>query len=130
MTEIVYGALLGTLIGGLWAVAELVLLTRVIKRADAKAAAMLAAGADKQAASRKTTEPVLKFFVSKYFLNVALLVVVFLLRGFLPWRWEFILLFVGIGLTVLFQLLLMVSGLSKRINGGTNYLNNLNGKSY
>lgn len=118
MTEIVYSALLGLAIGGIWALGELVLLSRSVALADAKAAALREAGADELAVSRQTTSPVLKFFVSKYFLNVGLLLVVFLLRGMLPWRWEYVLLFVGIGLTALFQFMLMVSGLNKRFRLG------------
>lgn len=120
MTEILGSALLGLLIGGLWAVGELLLLARVIKLADMKAKLMLEDGADRQAVSRQTTSPVLKFFVSKYFLNVGLLAVVFILREALPGRWEYVLLFTGLGLTALFQALLMLSGLNLKLTFGLN----------
>lgn len=113
--EIVYALLLGAVIGGAWALAALALLLSVLKRRDAKAAEELAAGADKQEVNRKTLNRVLKFHVSKYLLDVFLLLALFLARDWLPFRWEFVLLAVAVMLTIFFQILLACTGINKRL---------------
>jgi hypothetical protein len=50
----------------------------------------------------------------KYGLNVVLLLVIFLLRGFLPYRWEYVMLSAGIALALLSQLLIVRFGLRKK----------------
>lgn len=113
--EIFYALLFGAAVGGVWDLAAWALLLQVVKRSDAKAAAALQAGEDGQAVSRQALNAVLKFHVSKYILDVLLLLALFLGRGLLPFRWEFTLLGVAIMLTVIFQLLLACTGLNKRL---------------
>ena len=113
--EIVYALLLGTAIGGVLALLALALLLSVLKRQDKKAAAALAAGADAQEVNRKTLNAILKFYVSKYLLDVLVLLALFLARDWLPFRWDFILLAVGVMLTIFFQLLLACTGVNKRL---------------
>ncbi len=116
--EIVYALLLGMLIGGAWALLALALLFNVIKKRDAKAAAAIAAGGDKQAEDRQTLNVILRFHVSKYLLDVLLLLGLFLARNMLPFRWEYILLGVALMITVFFQIMLACSGMNKRIRAG------------
>lgn len=113
--EIFYALLMGAAIGGVWVLVALALLLQVVKRSDAKVAAALQAGEDGQAVNRQALNAVLKFHVSKYILDVLLLLGLFLARGWLPFRWDFTLLGVGIMLTVFFQLLLACTGLNKRL---------------
>lgn len=113
--EIFYALLMGAAIGGVWVLVALALLLQVVKRSDAKVAAALQAGEDGQAVNRQALNAVLKFHVSKYILDVLLLLALFLARGWLPFRWDFTLLGVGIMLTVFFQLLLACTGLNKRL---------------
>jgi len=113
--EIVYALLLGAVIGGAWVLTALAILLSMLKRCDVKAAAALAAGGDKQEVSRKTLNTVLKFYVSKMLLDVLLLLALFLARGWLPFRWEFVLLAVAVMLTIFFQLLLACTGVNKRL---------------
>ena len=113
--EIFYALLMGAAIGGVWVLVALALLLQVVKRSDAKVAAALQAGEDGQDVNRQALNAVLKFHVSKYILDVLLLLVLFLARGWLPFRWDFTLLGVGIMLTVFFQLLLACTGLNKRL---------------
>ena len=108
--EIFYALLMGAAIGGVWVLVALALLLQVVKRSDAKVAAALQAGEDGQDVNRQALNAVLKFHVSKYILDVLLLLVLFLARG-----WDFTLLGVGIMLTVFFQLLLACTGLNKRL---------------
>ena len=110
--EIFYALLMGAAIGGVWVLVALALLLQVVKRSDAKVAAALQAGEDGQDVNRQALNAVLKFHVSKYILDVLLLLVLFLARGWLPFRWDFTLLGVGIMLTVFFQLLLASTGLN------------------
>lgn len=112
--EIVYALLLGTAIGGVLALLALALLLSVLKRQDKKAAA-LAAGADAKEVNRKTLNAILKFYVSKYLLDVLVLLALFLARDWLPFRWDFILLAVCVMLTIFFQLLLACTGVNKRL---------------
>ena len=97
--EIFYALLMGAAIGGVWVLVALALLLQVVKRSDAKMAAALQAGEDGQAVNRQALNAVLKFHA----------------RGWLPFRWDFTLLGVGIMLTVFFQLLLACTGLNKRL---------------
>ena len=113
--EIVYALLLGTAIGGVLALLALALLLSVLKRQDKKAAESLAAGADAEEVNRKTLNVILKFYVSKYLLDVLVLLALFLARDWLPFRWDFILLAVGVMLTIFFQLLLACTGVNKRL---------------
>lgn len=114
--EIVYALLLGTVIGGAWSLLALALLFSVLKRRDNKVAAAIAAGADKQAENRRTLNLVLKFHVSKYILDVLLLLVLFLARAWLPFRWEFVLLALAMMITIFFQLLLAFTGVNRRMS--------------
>ena len=113
--EIFYALLMGAAIGGVWVLVALALLLQVVKRSDAKMAAALQAGEDGQAVNRQALNAVLKFHVSKYILDVLLLLALFLARGWLPFRWVFTLLGVGIMLTLFFQLLLACLGVNKRL---------------
>ena len=113
--EIVYALLLGTVIGGALALAALALLLFILKRSDANAAAAIAAGEDAAAVNRPTLNTVLKFHVSKYLVDVLLLLGLFLARDLLPFRWEFVLLAVAMMMTIFFQLLLAFTGVNKRM---------------
>ena len=115
--EKVYALLLGAVIGGAWISAALAILLSMLKRCDAKAAAALAAGEDKQEVNRKTLNKVLRFFVSKNILDVLLFLVLFLIRGWLPFNWVFVLLGVAVMMTIVFQILLNCTGITKRLSG-------------
>ena len=75
--EIFYALLMGAAIGGVWVLVALALLLQVVKRSDAKVAAALQAGEDGQAVNRQALNAVLKFHVSKYILDVLLLLALF-----------------------------------------------------
>lgn len=113
--EVFYALLLGAAVGGVWSLAALACLFRVVKKSDAKIAVALQEGKEGQAVSREALNSVLRFHVSKYILDVVLLLVLFLARGWLPFRWEFTLLAVAIMVTIFFQLLLVCTGLNKRL---------------
>ncbi len=112
--EILYSILLGGVCGAVWAVVEVIAFFIGIKKADKRAAKRIAEGEDEQKAGKEQTNFIMKFFMLKYGLNVVLLLVIFLLRGFLPYRWEYVMLSAGIALAMLSQLLIVRFGLRKK----------------
>lgn len=103
--EILLPVLIGACFGALWAAGEVWVFLLGQKRADAKAAQILREGGDgaKLAAERHRGGYVMKFFVCKYFLDIAMMVVLFLLRGCMPFRWEYMLLSAGVMLAMAVQ---------------------------
>lgn len=103
--EILFSVLIGGGFGALWALAELAVFFRGLKKAEHKAALLKAADdADNVAAEKQKTNYVMKYFVCKYVLNIVLLLVIFLLRAYLPYRWEYIMLSAGIVMALTSQL--------------------------
>lgn len=104
--KILFSVLLGGGCGVVWALLEIGIFFRGLKSAEQKAAAMAAAGGEeaKIAAAKKQNNYVMKYFLCKYGLDIALLVLIFLARGALPYRWEYILLSAGIVLALVTQL--------------------------
>lgn len=116
--EILYSALIGCFFGAICAFAETMLLLNIVKRAGAKAAAQIAAGEDVNVVNQQQTGNVMKAFIVRYFVNVLAILAIFLLRDMLPFKWQYILLFFGVSLAALGQVLLIVSGLRKRLSSG------------
>lgn len=116
--EILYSALIGCFFGAVCAAGETMLLLRSVKKGSIKAAEKIAAGEDIETVNKEQTSGVMKAFVLRYFVNVLAILAVFLLRGVLPYQWEYILLFFGVTLAGVGQLLLTVSGLRDRLSSG------------
>lgn len=116
--EILYSALIGCFFGAICALAETKLLLNAVKKGAKRAAEQIAAGEDAETVNKEQTTGVMKAFVIRYFLNVLAILAVFLLRDMLPYKWEYILLFFGVSLAGLGQILLTVSGLKDRLSSG------------
>lgn len=116
--EILYSALIGCFFGSICAVGETLFLLKAVKKGGEKAAAQIAAGEDPELVNKEQTTGVMKAFVMRYFVNVLAILAVFLLRDVLPYKWEYILLFFGVSLAGLGQVLLSVSGLRNRLSSG------------
>ena len=116
--EILYSALIGCFFGAICAGLETVLMLMVVKRAGNNAAADIAAGVDAEEATQRQAGMLMKTFILRYFINVMAILAIFLLRGMLPYKWEYILLFFGVSLVGVGQLLLIISGLRDRLSSG------------
>lgn len=117
--EILLPVLIGGAFGALWAALEIWVFLWGQKRADKKAAEMLANGGDdaKTSAERYKGNYVMKYFMCKYGLDIAMLAIVFLARESLPFRWEYILLAAGIVLAMATQVVFTKMKLSVRGGG-------------
>lgn len=104
--EILFPVLIGACFGGLWAAVEIWAFLLGQKRADKKAAEILAEGGDgaEIAAARHKGNYVMKYFLCKIGLDVAMLAAIFFTRNLLPLRWEYVLLAAGIVLAMFTQL--------------------------
>lgn len=104
--EILFPVLIGGTFGAIWAALEIWVFLWGQKRADKKAAEILAEGGDaaKTSAERHKGNYVMKYFFCKYGLDIAMLAIIFLAREMLPFRWEYILLAAGIVLAMATQL--------------------------
>lgn len=104
--EILLPVLAGGAFGVVWAALELWVFFLGQKRADKKAAEILAEGGDdaKVAAERHKGNYVMKYFVCKYGLDIVMLALIFFARAHLPFRWEYALLAAGIVLAMATQL--------------------------
>lgn len=116
--DILYSALIGSFFGAVCAVGETLLLLHTVKKSAEKAAAQIAAGEDPNIVGKTQTNSVMGCFVARYFVNVLAILAIFLLRDMLPYKWEYILLFFGVSLAGLGQVMLTVSGLRDRLSSG------------
>ncbi len=106
MQEILFSIILGGAAGAVWAALEVMVFFIGLGRADKRAERELAEGADVKDVNKRQNNYIMRFFIGKYVLNVVLLLVLFLCRGWLPYRWEVILLAAGIVLALTSQLLI------------------------
>lgn len=104
--EILLPVLIGACFGALWAAMEIWAFLFGQKRADKKADEILSAGGEgaKLSAERHKGNYVMKYFLCKIGLDIAMLAVIFLVRDFLPMRWEYALLAAGIVLALFTQI--------------------------
>ena len=107
MQEILFSILLGGAAGVVWALLEVAFFFAGLKRAEKRAKSELAAGEDFNAVNKRQNSYIMRFFVGKYVLNVVILLLLFLCRGWLPYRWEIIMLSAGIVLALLSQILIV-----------------------
>lgn len=116
--DILYSALIGCFFGAICAGLETAFLLSVVKKGARKAAAQIAAGKDPAEVNKKQTTALMQCFIARYFVNVLAILAVFLLRGMLPFKWEYILLFFGVSLAAVGQIALVASGLKERLSSG------------
>lgn len=104
--EILFPVLIGACFGGVWAAVEIWVFLQGQKRADKKAAEIMADGGEdaKLSADRHKANYVMKYFLCKYGLDIAMLACIFFARNLLPFRWEYVLLAAGIMLAMTTQL--------------------------
>lgn len=112
--EILYSVLIGAGCGAVWALVELAVFAIGLKKCEAKSARELAKSGDAVEAAGVKNNFVMKYFLCKYLLNVLMLFLVFLLRGFLPYRWEFIMLSAGVVLALASQVLMVRFALNRK----------------
>lgn len=112
--EILYSVLIGAGCGAVWALVELAVFAIGLKKCESKAAGKLAESGDAVEAAGVKNNFVMKYFLCKYLLNVLMLFAVFMLRGFLPYRWEFIMLSAGVVLALASQVLMVRFALNRK----------------
>ncbi len=114
MQDILFSILLGGAAGAVWAALEVMVFFFGLRRAEKRAKQELAEGADVQGVNKRQNNYIMRFFIGKYVLNVLLLLVLFLCRGWLPFRWEVIMLSAGIVLALMSQLLIVRFSVGKK----------------
>lgn len=114
MQDILFSIMLGGAAGAVWAALEVLAFFIGLRRADKRAKQELAEGADVKDVNKRQNNYIMRFFIGKYVLNVVLLVVLFLCRGWLPYRWEVVLLSAGIVLALMSQLLIARFAVGKK----------------
>lgn len=72
---------------------------------------------------KDSTKKIFKLYAVRYVLDVLTLLVIFLGKDYLPFRWEYMALFAAVGLTAPMQILFATSGMNKKVTSA------LSGKS-
>ncbi|MDD2568394.1 MAG: hypothetical protein PHN47_02955 [Clostridia bacterium] len=100
-TVIVLSLLLGGAVGTVFSVIDHLLLLRTLRKLSLND-------------EMQNKQSIARVYAVRYIINIAVLIIVFAVRNYLPFNWEFILIGTAIGLTLPARVLAMHMGLEKK----------------